>query len=154
MTDYRNINSEQYLSSIQKSPLSTKQKNLINQLRNMSHLSDEIINMITDFTLYKTKGKYNENYLKKIADTINCLSLSTLEEIYNHLSNAYTASTKTIEIFDDSTDNFPVSNKVKNEPSLGTKAKNDSLLETKNSFEKISVSNLNQDLNLDEMFKI
>ncbi|WP_033159718.1 hypothetical protein [Mycoplasmoides alvi] len=142
VSDYMNINPYQYLSSIQKSPLSQKQTKIIDDLKNISHISDEIINLITDFTLHKTKGKYNEKYLKKIVDTINCLSLNTLEEVLIHLSNAYIAKTKTIEIFDDSYSN---TQNVQNSNFIKMKLSNNSMS---------SLHENDQEINLDEMFKI
>lgn len=84
-TDYININSELYLSSIQKDTLSDKQKETIDHLRNVCHLTDDIINVLTDFMIYRTNGKYNSNYIKKLAQNINCLGLSTIESVLKHL---------------------------------------------------------------------
>lgn len=85
--DYNNLNPECYLSSIQKNTLDDKQKETIHFLQNFSHLSDEVINMITDFTLYRTKGKYNTTYIKKLANSINCLGLTTLDTVLEYLTN-------------------------------------------------------------------
>ncbi len=87
--DYQNINCEQYLSSVQKSVLTSAQKEFIARLKTVSRLGDEIINILTDYMFFKTNGKYNTTYLQKLADTVNCLGLDKVETVHIHLYNAY-----------------------------------------------------------------
>ncbi|WP_027123863.1 hypothetical protein [Mycoplasmoides pirum] len=135
--DYKNINSEHYLSSIQKSSLSKNQKDMINNLRNFSHLQDEVINILTDFMFFKTKGKYIISYLQKLSDTINCLNLNSLEEILIHLQNAYMNSKNKFN-FKTNENNF--------EKNKNIKEKELTIVENK--------LNIASDLNLDEAFNI
>ncbi len=81
--EYKNLNSEQYLSAIYKTPLSSDEKETIEVLRNSYKLSDYVINLLVDFTIFKTNGKLNRTYICKIAKTVNGLNLNTLTDIYN-----------------------------------------------------------------------
>ncbi|MDE7433981.1 MAG: DnaD domain protein, partial [Mycoplasmoidaceae bacterium] len=82
--EYKNLNSEQYLAAIYKAPLSVEEKDVINSLRKTYKLPDYIINLLVDFTIFKTKGKLNSTYIYKVAKTINGLNLNTLDEIYSY----------------------------------------------------------------------
>ncbi|WP_027119675.1 hypothetical protein [[Mycoplasma] testudinis] len=83
--DYRNFNAERYLASIQKEALDLDQKKTISYLRKSSHLTDSVINLLTDFMIYRTNGKYSVKYLKKLATTVNRLGLTHLDKILNYL---------------------------------------------------------------------
>ncbi|MDR2461948.1 MAG: hypothetical protein LBD05_01965 [Mycoplasmataceae bacterium] len=83
--DYKILNSEQYLRAINKLPLEQKQLNLINTLRNKYFIPDNIINLMVDFSLFKT-SKVNEKYILKMVSTINALNLNSLQEIYDYLT--------------------------------------------------------------------
>lgn len=87
LSDYQNINSEQYLSSIQKEALNENQQKTIDHLRKVHHLPDGVINIITDFTIYRTNGTYNSKYIRKLATTINLLGLNDVESILGYLQN-------------------------------------------------------------------
>ncbi len=82
--EYMNLNAEQYLSAIYKTPLISDELETINQLRNTYKLPDYLINLLVDFTIFKTNGKLNKTYITKIAKTINGLNLSTLNDVYNY----------------------------------------------------------------------
>lgn len=81
--EYKNLNSEQYLSAIYKAPLSSDEIQTIETLRKTYKLSDYVINLLVDFTIFKTNGKLNKTYICKIAKTINGLNLNKLSDIYN-----------------------------------------------------------------------
>ncbi len=81
--EYKNLNSEQYLSAIYKAPLSAEEIETIETLRKTYKLSDYVINLLVDFTIFKTNGKLNRTYICKIAKTINGLNLNRLTDIYN-----------------------------------------------------------------------
>lgn len=82
--EYMNLNAEQYLSAIYKTPLITEELETINQLRKTYKIPDYLINLLVDFTIFKTNGKLNKTYITKIAKTINGLNLSTLNDVYNY----------------------------------------------------------------------
>jgi replication initiation and membrane attachment protein len=82
--DYMNINSEQYLRAIFKYPLTDEQVALIKNLKDKYCLPDGIINLLIDFTLFRLKGKLNEKYIYKIAQTVNALNYQTIQQVYDH----------------------------------------------------------------------
>lgn len=86
--DYKMCNSELYLSTIFKKPLTKNEKELINSLRTKLQLKDEIINVLIDFSLNKTNGRLNNKYLIKAAHTINGLGLIAPNQVVQHLKNA------------------------------------------------------------------
>jgi replication initiation and membrane attachment protein len=83
-SDYKTLNSEQYLRAIIKTDLTNEQINTIEILRKKSLLPDHVINLLVDYTLYKTNGVVNEKYIRKTASTINALGLESLNQIYDH----------------------------------------------------------------------
>lgn len=119
--DYRNINAERYLVSIQKDSLDLDQKQTIAYLRKKSHLEDSVINILTDFTIYRTNGKYSSNYIKKIATTINRLGLTSLDKILNYL-HSVNNNLKTQKYHTDGIDRVPSnlvpSKKIMTSPSV------------------------------------
>lgn len=84
--DYKNLNSEQYLNAITKQELTQEEKNIIQKLRNKYHLSDCLINVIFDHSIFRT-NKICSNYIYKVANTINLRSIDSLENIIDHLRN-------------------------------------------------------------------
>lgn len=86
--DYKTLNSEQYLSCLQKTSLSDFEKRLIKSLRNNYKLPDYIINILLDFSIYKNHGRIEPLYLNKIAVTINRLNLNSASSILKHLQSA------------------------------------------------------------------
>lgn len=86
--DYKMCNAELYLSIIFKKALNSEEKQLIHNLRNKFHLSDEIINVLVDFSLNKTNGKLNKKYINKAAHTVNGLGLIDAKQVVTHLKNA------------------------------------------------------------------
>jgi replication initiation and membrane attachment protein len=98
--DYQSLNAEQYLRAIIKSTLTVEQLDIINLLRNKFLLPDFIINLLVDYTLFKTNGVLNSKYITKTAQTINNLGLKTLDSIYDYFhyvnnSNYHIDSAKT-----------------------------------------------------------
>ncbi|MDR2369151.1 MAG: DnaD domain protein [Mycoplasmataceae bacterium] len=82
--DYQSLNAEQYLRAIVKSALTNEQLEIINLLRSKFLLPDFIINLLVDYTLFKTNGTLNRKYITKTAQTINNLGLKSLDAIYDH----------------------------------------------------------------------
>lgn len=86
--DYKMCNAELYLSIIFKKPLNSEEKQLIHILRTKFHLTDELINVLVDFSLNKTNGKLNKKYITKAAHTVNGLGLIDAKQVVSHLKNA------------------------------------------------------------------
>lgn len=82
--DYMTLNSEQYLRAIVKSCLTPEHLSTIKILREKCTLSDYAINLLIDYTLFKTNGTLNEKYITKVANTVNGLGLKSLSQIYDH----------------------------------------------------------------------
>ena len=92
---YCGLNSEQYLNAIKRTPLTSEEKATITELRAKYKLDDKIINLMIDFSLYKTHGKLNRKYICKMAQTINNLNLLDLGNLASYLSNQKELSTQT-----------------------------------------------------------
>ena len=84
INDYKLINSEQYLYSIFKKNISIFDRKIIGVLKEEYLLNDEVINVIIDFSLYKTNGKLNKKYIFKIARTFNGLNINSCELAIQH----------------------------------------------------------------------
>jgi replication initiation and membrane attachment protein len=82
--DYVCLNAEQYLRAIIKTPLSSEDIETINTLREKYQLTDYIINLLIDYTMFKSNGNLNRKYILKVAHTVNALNLKTLKQIYDH----------------------------------------------------------------------
>jgi replication initiation and membrane attachment protein len=82
--DYNSLNAEQYLRAIVKTNLTVEQTDVIDTLRNKYLLPDYIINLLMDYTLFKTNGNLNSKYINKVAQTVNALNLKTLSQVYDH----------------------------------------------------------------------
>jgi replication initiation and membrane attachment protein len=90
--DYQSLNAEQYLRAILKSSLTKEQLEIINLLRNKYLLPDFIINLLVDYTLFKTNGILNIKYITKTAQTVNNLGLKSLTSIYDYFLFAHHSS--------------------------------------------------------------
>lgn len=84
INDYKLFNSEQYLYSIFKKNVSIFERKIIGILKKEYLLKDEVINVIIDFSLYKTNGKLNKKYIFKIARTFNGLNINSCELAIQH----------------------------------------------------------------------
>ena len=84
---YCGLNSEQYLNAIKRTPLTSEEQATITELRAKYKLDDKIINLMIDFSLFKTHGKFNRKYICKMAQTINNLNLLDLPNLTAYLSN-------------------------------------------------------------------
>jgi replication initiation and membrane attachment protein DnaB len=82
--DYQTLNAEQYLRAITKTALTPEHAQTINMLRNKYFLPDYVINLLVDYTLFKTNGTLNNKYISKVAQTVNNLGFKSLEQIYDH----------------------------------------------------------------------
>ncbi len=88
ISDYKNINSEQYLSLIQKLSLSEEDRKFIAQLKKSYKLPDCLINVLIDYSIMKNKGRLELNYIKRIALSVNRLGIDNVESIINYLRAA------------------------------------------------------------------
>ena len=84
INDYKLINAEQYLYSIFKKNVSIFERKIIGILKEQYLLKDEVINVIIDFSLYKTNGRLNKKYIFKIAQTFNGLNINSCESAIEH----------------------------------------------------------------------
>lgn len=84
IVDYKSYNAEQYLMNIFNNHLSPNDRKIISQLKNDYQLTDETINVLIDFVLFRTKGKLNRKYIFKTAKTINGLNINTCETCLKH----------------------------------------------------------------------
>lgn len=83
---YKSLNSEHYYFVIKKTPLTVEETETINKLRNTYFLNDQLINLMIDYSLFKTNGNFNKNYLLKMAHTVNTLNLLNLVDLYHYLT--------------------------------------------------------------------
>lgn len=81
---YRNLTPESFLASLQKYQIGDLELNLINRLRKDFHLTNEIINIVLDYSVMKTHGKVNELYIEKVVKSLNLVGIKTLPEAYNY----------------------------------------------------------------------
>ncbi|MGL4950508.1 MAG: DnaD domain protein [Mycoplasma sp.] len=93
ISDYKTMNSEQYLSCIQKHALNDIEFNTIKTLRKTYHLPDFVINVLIDYCIFKNNGRIEPLYLNKIASTINRLNLDNIDKVISHLQSASKSST-------------------------------------------------------------
>ena len=98
LEDYKKYNSEQYLSLLQKQAIDQSDKLIINSLRKKFNLPDYLINVLLDFVIYKNKGKIIFDYIAKIANTINRLNITTVEETVKHLNLSMLSQNNNISI--------------------------------------------------------
>ena len=98
LEDYKKYNSEQYLSLLQKQAIDSSDKLIINSLRKKFNLPDYLINVLLDFVIYKNKGKIIFDYIAKIANTINRLNITTVEETIKHLNSSILSQGNNISI--------------------------------------------------------
>lgn len=82
--DYRNLKSEKYISSIKKGQIDTSEVGLISKMRRDFKLKDEVINIIIDFSIYKTHGRLNFEYILKTVQTITNFGYNTIEKVYDY----------------------------------------------------------------------
>lgn len=90
INDYKSINSVHYLYSIFKNNVSKLDLSIINLLQKKYKLHDDVINVIIDFSLFKTHGKLNKKYIFKIAKTFNGLAINSCEDAIKHFKNFIT----------------------------------------------------------------
>lgn len=85
--DYTNNNSENYIISITKDEICFETKKMLKILRDKFYFSDEIINCIIDYSLFRNFGRLVPNYILKVAKSINNLSIDSLKVVINYLSD-------------------------------------------------------------------
>jgi replication initiation and membrane attachment protein DnaB len=78
------LNCEQYLYSITKTNLAEHDLELISQLRH-KQLTDAQINMLIDFTFFKSKiGRLSHSFIKPTAQTVLNMNLNTLDKMLSY----------------------------------------------------------------------
>lgn len=87
---YRNVSPESFLSSLQKYQIGEHEFDLIKSLRNNFHLTNDIINILLDYSISRTHGKVNDIYIEKTARSLNLVGIKTVSEAYNYFYNIST----------------------------------------------------------------
>ncbi|MDR0545771.1 MAG: DnaD domain protein [Mycoplasmataceae bacterium] len=83
-SDYMALNCYHYLRAIVKTKLTEEQVHILDTLKNKYLITDFIINMLVDYTLFKTNGELNQKYIYKVAKSINANNLKSLQAIYDY----------------------------------------------------------------------
>lgn len=94
-TTYNTFNTEQYLNAIVRRPLLPNEKELIKKLKDNFKLPDSIINLVIDFSYFRTNGHFNAKYIEKTATSILGLNLNGLNEVISYLRRDFDLETKT-----------------------------------------------------------
>ncbi len=81
----KTISPEQFINLRLKRAVSISEKRLINNLRNLNHLEDEIINILLDYSIVKNSGNIVYAYLSKIADQINKNKITNTHDVFDFL---------------------------------------------------------------------
>lgn len=68
--DYRTHTPERWLTSVFRSPLTSEQLAGIRHLRDGMLIPDPLINALSDFAIYRSQGRYNLAYIKKVAASL------------------------------------------------------------------------------------
>jgi replication initiation and membrane attachment protein DnaB len=84
-------------------PLSSADKNLIEDLAYKFHLSNGVINALTDYVLEATNGQFNRSYVEKLATSLLRAHVEDALSAYRYLRNSRSSSMK------NSLDNFDAS---------------------------------------------
>lgn len=110
---YKNNNSENYILFVTKNYLSSEMKRVIDLLRKKFHFSDEIINLLVDYCLFKNIGRLEHNYIYKIAQTLNNMNINNdlskaiiyLQYVSNNIKPTYNSLIKIKPILENTTNN-------------------------------------------------
>ncbi len=90
----KTISPEQFINLRLKRVVSISEKRLINNLRNLNHLEDEVINILLDYSIVKNSGNIVYAYLSKIADQINKNKITNTHDVFDFLRQS-SANTST-----------------------------------------------------------
>lgn len=82
--DYKNNSSEKYLTSIKKDNLDNGEILLISKCRKQYQISDDVLNMTVDYSIYRTHGKINVIYIEKTIKTIIGFNLKSINDVYKY----------------------------------------------------------------------
>lgn len=85
--NYKNFNSEQFLSLISLEDLTDENRKIIKLLRTKYNFADFLINIMIDYSIRKTHGSLNEKYITKMAKSFFINSIESLDEAYEFLLN-------------------------------------------------------------------
>lgn len=78
-----------YLFNITSRLISEPEKTIIDNLIKTFQCSSAIINCLLHFSYFKNHGAINGNYIVKIAETLQNLNITDVQETITHLKNAY-----------------------------------------------------------------
>ena len=85
----KTISPEQFINLRLKRPIKIGEDRIINQLKSEFNFSDEIINIILDFSIVKNNGNIVGRYILKISETIQRRKISSLREVVDFLRTIY-----------------------------------------------------------------
>ncbi len=107
LTDYKNIDCENYLLTLIKEDVSIEMQNALNKMRNKYTLPDCIINCLIDYSLFHNSGKLNPNYILSIAKSLNNLSINTLNSAVKYIQCVNSNIKPYMSYYSDDHDNIP-----------------------------------------------
>lgn len=84
---YKNFSTPQFFTFLTREIISKNNYEIIDTLRRKYNLSDDLINMMINFSLRRTYGNLNKKYLLKMAKTFNLNNVNDLYFAYDFLSN-------------------------------------------------------------------
>ena len=113
INSYKSSNSENYILFVTKNYLSSEMRRIIDLLRKKFHFTDEIINLLVDYCLYKNIGRLEHNYIYKIAQTLNNINIGNdlsktityLQYVSNNVKPTYDSLMKNKSMFAKKTTN-------------------------------------------------
>lgn len=87
LNKYSYSSPEKYLSFLINSSISDDDKNVLNKVKKTFGLSDELLNIMMDFSIARTHNKINEKYLSKMAKTFSLKKINDCYKAYLFLKN-------------------------------------------------------------------
>ncbi len=90
----RNLSPQQFINLRLKRLTKTKEENLISKLKVDYHFSDEIINVLLDFSILKNDSLIVDNYILKIADSIQKYEIKDSSELIDYLRKSFSKRSK------------------------------------------------------------
>ena len=90
----RNLSPQQFINLRLKRLTKNKEETLINNLKQNYHFSDEIINVLLDFSILKNNNFIVDNYILKIADSIQKHEIKDSSELIDYLRKSFSKRNK------------------------------------------------------------
>ncbi len=93
----RNLSPQQFINLRLKRLTKNKEEILINNLKTNYHFSDEIINVLLDFSILKNDYLIVDNYILKIADSIQKHEIKDSSELIDYLRKSFSKRSKALK---------------------------------------------------------